>query len=69
MPRVLCGGCQLEIDTTLTGAAELVRGYRVVRSGGGANQIALMKGLGRWLCPACLSVAKGNLDLAQGELF
>jgi hypothetical protein len=70
MARVRCCGCQVEIDTRTTGVAESVRGWRVVRPQGGANQIALMKGQGRWMCAGCLAVARAGLgELEQGSLF
>lgn len=68
MPRVKCAGCGHPVNTKQAGVAEQVRGYRVNRSGGGANQIVLPHGLGRWLCVACLSVERGA-DLKQGELW
>jgi hypothetical protein len=49
--------------------AEAVTGYRVVRPQGGANQIALMRSKGRWLCAGCLAVLRSGMDLEQGELF
>ena len=66
--RVRCAGCQEWINTRQPGNAELVQGYRINRSAGGANSITLPKPLGRWLCPACLAVARGA-DVAQGALF
>jgi len=69
MPRVKCSGCRVEIDTRTTGVAEAVTGYRVVRPQGGANQIALMRSKGRWLCAGCLAVLRSGMDLEQGELF
>jgi len=42
----------------------------VVRPQGGANQIALAKGTGRWMCAGCLAVARAGLgELEQGSLF
>jgi len=69
VPRVKCRGCRVEIDTRTTGVAEAVTGYRVVRPQGGANQIALMKSQGRWLCAGCLAVLRSGWDLEQGTLF
>jgi hypothetical protein len=66
--RVRCSGCQEWINNRSAGVAEAVKGYRVNRGGGGANQITLPTSLGRWLCPACLSVARGA-DVDQGRLF
>jgi ribosomal protein S27E len=67
--RVRCVGCRVEIDTRTTGVAEAVRGWRVVRPQGGANQIALMKSQGRWMCAGCLAVLRSGLDMEQGSLF
>lgn len=68
VPRVQCSGCGHPVNTKQAGVAELVRGWRVNRAGGGANQIVLPKGLGKWRCVACLAVARGA-DLKQGELW
>jgi len=70
MARVSCCGCRVEIDTRTTGVAEAVKGWRVVRAQGGANQIALMRSQGRWICAGCLAVARAGLgELEQGRLF
>jgi hypothetical protein len=70
MARVKCSGCQIEIDTRTQGVAERVHGWRVQRKSGGANQIAAMKGQGRWLCAGCLAVLRAGIgELQQGQLF
>lgn len=69
VPRVKCSGCQVQIDTRTPGVAEAVSGWRPVRKQGGANQIALMKSQGRWLCAGCLAVLRSGWDLEQGTLF
>jgi len=68
MPRARCAGCSAWVDTRGTGVAELVKGYRVNRQQGGANQITLPVSLGRWLCAGCLAVARGA-DVDQASLF
>lgn len=70
MARVRCCGCRIEIDSRAAGVAESVKGWRVVRAQGGANQITLAKGTGRWMCAGCLAVARAGLgELEQGTLF
>jgi hypothetical protein len=69
VPSAACAGCGRRVDTRANGVAEAVTGWRVNRAQGGANQITLPRSLGRWLCPYCLSVARGKTDLDQGELF
>ena len=72
MPNARCEYCQYPVNVEAAGVAELVQGYRVNRgksAQGGTNAIALPIPLGRWLCPACLDVAKGKASAGQGELF
>jgi hypothetical protein len=62
---VHCMDCNVVVDTRHAGAAELVRGFRVNRSGGGANQILAWEGLGMWLCPSCVSLRRAGVDPTQ----
>ena len=62
---VFCMDCNARVDTHHTGAAELVRGFRVNRSGGGANQILAWEGLGMWLCPGCVNLRRAGVDPTQ----
>lgn len=65
---ISCRGCEVRVNPRQAGAAELVQGWRVNRAGGGANQIREWKGLGRWLCPACVIARQSGLDPAQPSL-
>ena len=70
MARLECCGCHIEINTRTTGVAEQVTGWRVQRKSGGANQIAVMKGQGRWLCAGCFAVLRaGRGELEDAPLF
>ena len=57
--------CNVRVDPKQTGTAELVRGFRVNRSGGGANQIMSWEGLGMWLCAGCVNLRRAGVDPDQ----
>lgn len=67
-PGVHCMDCNDPVDTKHTGAAELVRGFRVNRTGGGANQILSWEGLGMWICPGCVILRRSGIDPTQLSL-
>lgn len=66
---VFCMDCNARVDPRHQGAAELVRGFRVNRTGGGANQILAWEGLGMWLCAPCVAVRRSGLARDQPPLF
>lgn len=64
-----CTECGFHVDIRAAGVAEAVTGWRVQRSGGGANQILDWKGLGQWLCAGCVARRRAGIPIGQGDLF
>jgi hypothetical protein len=65
---VVCVQCGDTIDSTKPGCAQRVRGWRVVRAGGGANMIALPEPEAEWLCRFCLARRRKGLSWNQMAL-
>lgn len=67
--RVDCAQCSDTIDARAPGVAQRVTGWRINRSGGGANMIALPETEPKWLCQHCLDKRRSGLSWDQLSLF
>ncbi len=65
-PCVQCGEI---IDTRAPGNAQRVTGWRVNRTQGGANMIALAEPVSEWLCRFCLDDRRHGRSWDQLSLF
>jgi hypothetical protein len=66
---VRCDQCGDQLDARAPGVAQRVRGWRVNRSQGGANMIALAEPMPQWLCRHCLDKRRDGLAYDQPTLF
>jgi hypothetical protein len=66
---VHCDQCGEVVDARAPGVAQRVRGWRVNRSQGGANMIALAEPERHWLCRHCLDKRRSGYSWDQLALF
>jgi hypothetical protein len=64
-----CVQCGEMLDTRAPGVAQRVRGWRVNRTQGGANMIALAEVEPSWLCALCLDKRRKGVAWDQLSLW
>jgi hypothetical protein len=65
----VCAKCHQMFDGSQPGTMKEVKGWEVVRSGGGANQIRMREETGMVVCPPCASNVRYDRNANQTALF